>query len=76
MGNFVMAVVHLIMAIGAFGYKNPSLSSSFKPYLFCPLFKKHRTLTMLCDQMIVTNGGKAYGYLKNYKFSRKDAGVD
>lgn len=24
MGNFVMAVAHLIMVIGEFGYKNPS----------------------------------------------------
>lgn len=30
MGNFVMAVAHLIMAIGAFGYKDPSSSPMLK----------------------------------------------
>lgn len=29
MGNFVMAVAHLIMAIGAFGYKNPVCKSQY-----------------------------------------------
>ena len=38
--------------------------------------KKHRTLTMFCNQMIETNGGKAYGYSENYQLSNKDAGVN
>lgn len=35
MGNFVMAVAHLIMAIGAFGYKNPSLLKSINTKINC-----------------------------------------